>query len=61
MKEVHTDFLTVSFVVRVRRTLAGGASMLGSVFVLIVLPLGIIGLAFLVYFLSGRKGREGRK
>jgi len=35
--------------------------MLGSVFVLIVLPLGIIGLAFLVHFLSGRKGREGRK
>jgi len=35
--------------------------MLGSVFVLIVLPLGIIGLAFLVSFLSGKKEREDRR
>jgi hypothetical protein len=35
--------------------------MLGSVFVLIVLPLGIIGLAFFIYFLSGKKGREDRR
>ena len=61
MKEGYTDFLTVSFVVRVRRIRTGGVSMLGSVFVLIILPLGIIGLAFLVSFLSGKKGREDRR